>query len=74
MSRKIHEGLKHVSSSGSTLSLLMDDGEAVHLGGAELQRLLDELAYANPGLLHIALEHRLVKLVAAEVLEQWPER
>ena len=65
--RVIHEGLRHVSASSATLSLLMEDGEAVHLKQDEVARVLAELAIMAPELLHGALEQRLVSLIAAEV-------
>jgi hypothetical protein len=64
---RIHEGLRSVSASALTLSLLMDDGHAVQLGGAEVQRMLAEVANAAPELLHSALEQRLVSLIAIQV-------
>lgn len=66
--RRTSEGLRYVSASGLTLSLLMDDGVAVHLAGAEVSRVLDEIAGAAPELLHLALERRLVKLIAEETV------
>jgi hypothetical protein len=65
--RVIHEGLRHASASSTTLSLLMEDGDAVHLKQDEMARLLAEVAVMAPELLHGALEHRLVSLIADEV-------
>lgn len=70
---KLHEGLRHVSASSLTLSLIMDDGDAVHLAGVEVSRVLTEVAKAAPALLHDALERRLVSLIATEVRYQMTE-
>ena len=66
-SRKIHKGLRHVSASSVTLSLIMDDGTSVYLKRAEMARVLTEVAGAAPDLLRDTLERRLVALIAAEV-------
>ena len=65
--RIIHEGLRAVSASSATLSLLMEDGDAVHLKQDEMARVLAEVAVMAPELLHGALEHRLVTLIADEM-------
>lgn len=65
--RVIHEGLRHASASSTTLSLLMEDGDAVHLKQDEMARVLAEVAVMAPELLHGALEHRLVSLIAGEI-------
>jgi hypothetical protein len=63
----VHEGLRHVSASSVTLALLMEDGDAAHLNQAEMVQVLAEVAAMAPELLHGALEHRLVSLIADEI-------
>lgn len=70
--QKVNEGLRHVSASTATLSFIMDDGTSFHLNQGEVALVLAEIAGVAPGLLHAALEHRLVSLVAAEVLAAAP--
>ena len=62
-----HEGLRAVSASSVTLALLMEDGDGVYLKQDEMARVLAEVAVMAPELLHGALEHRLVSLIADEV-------
>lgn len=65
MTATLHEGLRHVAASPLTLSVIMDDGHAMHLQGEEVARVLNEVAKSAPELLHLSLEHRLVSLIAA---------
>jgi hypothetical protein len=63
----VHRGLKHVSATGSTLGFSLEDNLHVRLEGKEVQRVLDEIAWSAPELLHMALERRQVRLITEAV-------
>jgi hypothetical protein len=63
----IHGGLRHCSATGSTLAFSLEGNQHVRLEGGEVQRLLDEIAWSAPEVLHMALERRQVRLITEAV-------
>jgi hypothetical protein len=60
----VTEGLQHVSCAGSTLVMSFIGGVHVRLDQYEIHRMLNEVARTEPGILHEALENRLVERIA----------